>query len=88
MQAAHFDVGLIDFGLPEQRGDIVAQALKAADPNFVAILMTGWHLEKTDPRLDIFDFYIKKPFIGSQDIRNILSKAISLRDQHQAELDA
>ena len=86
MQAEHFDVGLIDFGLPEQRGDTVAQALKTTNPKFVTILMTGWRLQDDDPRLDVFDFYIRKPFIGSDDIQNTLSKALILYDQRQSNI--
>jgi CheY-like chemotaxis protein len=80
LKSGHFDVALIDFGLPGQRGDTVAQALKAKDANLVTVLITGWHLEKDDPCLTAFDFHIKKPFVNSNAISDILSQALALHD--------
>lgn len=84
IRSSHFDVALIDYGLPEQRGDAVAQALKAKDANLVTVLITGWQLEHDDPGLTLFDFHIKKPFASSTAINNILSQALVLHDQRQA----
>ena len=46
--------------------------MKEIDPDFVAILITGWEIVEGDPRLDVFDHHIQKPF-GFMEIQELVS---------------
>ena len=41
---------------------MVAAAIKEADQSVVTVLMTGWTLDESDPRLSHFDLSLQKPF--------------------------
>lgn len=75
----HFDVALIDLGIPTVPGDRVAADLRERDPSLVTVLITGWRLAEDDPRLSSFDFYLPKPFMGP-DLEEIVAKAMTLHE--------
>ena len=80
--SGHFEVALLDLGLPGVSGDVVAAAIKEADPSIVTVLMTGWTLEESDPRLSHFDLFLQKPF-DVQEIQRVMTRALSLRDSRR-----
>ena len=61
-EAGMCDLALIDLQLPGMPGDELVQHLKRIDPDLTSILMTGWELMQGDPRLNLFSFYLPKPF--------------------------
>ena len=56
-----YDLALIDLAMPGLAGDEVARQIKVMDPAVVAVLMTGWPLDETDPRRAPFDYFLQKP---------------------------
>lgn len=75
----HFDMALIDLGLPTISGDRVAADLRARDPALVTVLFSGWSLAEDDPRLSSFDLCLQKPIVGSE-LNETITKAIALHD--------
>lgn len=73
-----YDVAVIDLGLPEIPGDRLAREIAVVDPCVARILITGWQLEPDDERLEPFDFHVSKPFVKSDDIRRLISRALAL----------
>lgn len=57
-----YDLALIDLQLPGMPGDELVQHLKHIDPDLPSVLMTGWELIQGDPRLNLFSYYLPKPF--------------------------
>lgn len=60
--AGHFDIAIIDLGIPGRSGDELAVLFKERNPQLRTLLVTGWDLKEDDPRRQPFDLYIKKPF--------------------------
>lgn len=60
--ASHFDIAIIDLGIPGRSGDELAKLFKEHNPQLRTLLVTGWDLKDDDPRRQPFDLYIKKPF--------------------------
>ncbi len=60
--AGHFDIAIIDLGIPGRPGDELAKLFKERNPRLRTLLVTGWDLKEDDPRRQPFDLYIKKPF--------------------------
>jgi len=61
---ASFDLVIIDYGLPGMKGDKLAAAIKALDPNKPILLITGYAelLQASHAPLPGVDFAISKPF--------------------------
>ena len=76
-----YDAILIDLGLPGLSGDQVLQAFRETDPSFAAILVTGWQLEDTDPRVIPFDFCLPKPLVNLKEVERVVTQAIILHDE-------
>lgn len=76
--AGHFDVAIIDLGLPGLPGDELARQLRQVDPVLVTVLISGWNLGEGDSRLEAFDFYLHKPF-GPKEIQRVINRATDLR---------
>ncbi len=74
-----FDAALIDLGMPGLPGDALAQTLRSRDATLPTILVTGWDIGETDPRLAHFDFCLKKPF-RVPELLSTAAEAIQLRD--------
>lgn len=79
----HYDVVLIDLGLPKLTGDQVAQAMRQIDSAVALGLITGWKLKVDDERLALFDFHMQKPFGDLDAITDILDRAIALCQQRK-----
>ena len=74
-----FDVALIDLGMPGMAGDQVAREMKEADPALVAVLVTGWEIEESDPRSSPFDLRLQKPFTRLADLEAVVAQALEIR---------
>ena len=72
------DAVLIDLGMPEMPGDQVAQEMKRLDPTVATVLITGWSIESDDPRLQAFDFFLKKPFDDLERVKWVVGQAVEL----------
>jgi CheY-like chemotaxis protein len=75
----HYDLLITDLGMPGMPGDVLAQIFKQQDPHLVAILISGWDLHDDDPRLDVFDFYLQKPFVDMMQVHQTIGKGLQLR---------
>jgi signal transduction histidine kinase/DNA-binding response OmpR family regulator len=73
-----YDVALIDLGMPEMRGDLVAEAMRQVDPTLATVLITGWQLDADHPSLAFFDFYLQKPFNELDEILHTVGEAVDL----------
>ena len=78
--SAKYDLAVLDLGLPGVSGEQVAAQLKCENPRAVAILMTGWSLAESDPRLEPFDLSLEKPFAANA-VRKIIAQALELRER-------
>ena len=81
--AGHFDVALVDLGMPNIPGDRVALALREGNPCLATILITGWELDEEDPRGAPFDFLLQKPFRTLAHVRQLVTQAVGLHDERQ-----
>ena len=79
LSADAFDVALIDLGLPDRPGDLIAREVRRADPEIAIVLITGWAIPEGDPRLLPFDFQLMKP-LDFEKVRSVVSEGIQLRD--------
>ncbi|MCZ6635929.1 MAG: ATP-binding protein [bacterium] len=80
-----YDVALVDLEMPGLTGDEVAKQMRAVDPSLVIVLITGYLLKEDDQRLPPFDFYIQKPFVPLNKIRNVMARAVELHDTRVGE---
>lgn len=71
-----FDVALVDLGMPDLPGDIVAERAKRCQPGIVTILVTGWAIPPTDPRLCNFDRNITKPVRCPEELLSTMEEAL------------
>ena len=74
-----YDVALVDLGMPEMRGDRVAEAMRRADASLATVLITGWQVEDGDPALEYFDFRLQKPFHDVDEVMQTVARAVDLR---------
>jgi len=75
-----YDVGLIDLRLPGMSGDELAQQIRALDPDFLMVMLTGWDILEDDPRHQLFDFHVPKPF-RLNELKDTVLQAIELHAQ-------
>jgi len=66
------DVAFVDLGLPDLSGDKVAVELRRIHAHLATFLITGWHLQDDDTRLQTFDYHLRKPF-SLEDVRRAIS---------------
>ncbi|MCI0440889.1 MAG: response regulator, partial [Chloroflexi bacterium] len=74
-----WDVAIIDLGMPGIPGDQIARQIKLMDSSVATVLLTGWRLADSDPRLSAFDFRLQKP-VNLDDVENTVLQAIRLHD--------
>ncbi|PCH58996.1 MAG: hypothetical protein COC19_07890 [SAR86 cluster bacterium] len=72
-----FDVALIDLGMLDVPGNVVAKHAKDKQLKIVTILVTGWQLAEGDERLEIFDGFILKPIHRAEVIVRTMEQAIA-----------
>ena len=70
-----YSIALIDLGIPGVPGNELASSIKESDPGVVTVLITGWEVPPGDPRLQHFDYHIRKPF-GLVEIRELVERAL------------
>jgi PAS domain S-box-containing protein len=73
-----FDVAILDLGMPEITGDALARSIREKDKDIALIMITGWDLDKDDPRRKVFDFFLMKPFDSIGQIEKAIDEAIKL----------
>lgn len=79
-----FDVAILDLGMPDMTGDVVARKFRKIDPAVALIGITGWELDPDDPRREPFDYFLKKPFDSIRDIEETVQEAIRLSTAKRA----
>jgi CheY-like chemotaxis protein len=52
---------VLDFVLPDMRGDEVCEQIKSIDPDVVVILLTGMRFSPNEPKISRFDQVLNKP---------------------------
>ncbi|MDP6037693.1 MAG: response regulator [Candidatus Latescibacteria bacterium] len=68
-QPGKYDIAIIDIGLPDIPGNVLAERLKQADPDLPCICITGYPLSASDPEVAIFEEVVQKPFgLGLVDV--------------------
>ena len=80
--AGHYEVALIDLGIPGIPGDQVAHQMREVDPAIATVLITGFDLAEDDRRLAVFDLWYKKPLSVKQ-LDEMMELAVSL---HQSRM--
>jgi PAS domain S-box-containing protein len=76
-----YDVALLDLGMPVMPGDQVSREIRSIDPTIATVLITGWELADTDPKLSLFDFQLQKPLDDIDLVQDVLARAIELHDE-------
>lgn len=80
-----YDVAILDLGMPDLAGDQVASRMRTLDPAIGLILCSGWELPLSDPRRQVFDFALTKPFRSVTAFNDIVARAIRLCDQRRGQ---
>ncbi|MBT3602345.1 MAG: response regulator [Candidatus Latescibacteria bacterium] len=86
LRDVEYDVIILDLGMPGIPGDKVAESVRLQFPHISLVLMTGWRLEDSDPRLGLFDFVLKKPLNDMQIVRDVVAQAVNLSLQRRKGL--
>ena len=81
----HYDVALIDIGIPGMPGDRVAREMRRQDATLAMVLITGWDLREDDPRQALFDFRVQKPFDDIDELEDVVAQAVELHDERVSE---
>ena len=78
LESGKFDVVITDFEMPVMKGDELAAAIKARDPNQPVVMITAYAemLQASGNRLTGVDFLISKPFL-LENLREAIAKAVS-----------
>lgn len=73
-----FDVVITDFAMPAMKGDELAMAIKARDPNQPVVMITAYAemLQAAGRPLPGVDFIISKPFL-LENLREAISRVTS-----------
>ena len=74
-----FDLVITDFEMPAMKGDELAAAIKARDPNQPVVMITAYAemLQSSGNRLTGVDFVISKPFL-LENLREAIAKVMSV----------
>lgn len=86
LEDADYDVVVLDLGMPGIPGDKVAESIRLRFPHICLVLMTGWRIEDNDPRLNLFDFVLKKPLHDMKIVRDVVAQAVNLSGERRKEL--
>ena len=78
--SGQYDVAMIDLGMPEMSGNLVAEEMHRLDPCLATVLITGWELEEGDPRASVFDAALQKPFEDAARVRDVVAWAVECHD--------
>ena len=76
-----FDLAFIDLGLPDMLGDQLAKIIKKKIPHLPLVLITGWAISETDPRLFHFESLLKKPISNPEDLINTISLILNKKQK-------
>lgn len=78
LENGKFDVVITDFEMPVMKGDELAAAIKARDPNQPVVMITAYAemLQASGNRLTGVDFLISKPFL-LENLREAIAKVMS-----------
>ncbi len=79
LRSGRYRVAVLDLGLPGVSGDEVARLAKL-EQSLTLVLMTGWSLAPTDPRLASFDLALQKPF-DAREAEAMILRAIEMEAQ-------
>jgi CheY-like chemotaxis protein len=60
-ETTSLDAVVIDYDLPDMKGDAVAAAIRGGQPSLPIILASGWHPPKTNFNGAV-DLFLQKPF--------------------------
>jgi hypothetical protein len=72
-----FDLVITDFAMPQMKGDELAAAIKARNPEQPVLMITAYAemLENSDNRLRAVDLVLGKPFY-LEDLRKAIAKTV------------
>ena len=76
-----YDVAMIDLDIPDISGERLALEFRQIDPTVGIVLMTGWQIQEKDPKFSPFDFFLRKPLKGVDEIRDVVARAVKLHEQ-------
>lgn len=76
-----YDVVLIDLGMAGVPGDQLARQMRQIEPSVCTVLITGWEVRDLDPQVSVFDFRLQKPFEDLDEVREVVARAVELRDR-------
>ncbi len=80
-----YDVAMIDLDIPDIPGERLAFEFRQIDPTVGIILMTGWQIQEKDPKFSPFDFFLRKPLKGVDEIRDVVARAVKLHEKRVGE---
>lgn len=81
LKKGDYDVALLDLGMPIMPGDQVSREVRGIDPSVATVLITGWELQETDPKLAYFDFQLQKPLDDIDMVQDVMARAVELHDE-------
>jgi len=67
-----FDVAVVDLGLPGIPGNQVIEQLREQDPGLLCIMITGWPLVESDPRMQLAHHTLQKPFVDLKQLERLV----------------
>jgi two-component system cell cycle sensor histidine kinase/response regulator CckA len=83
-----YDVAVIDLGLSGIPGDRIGRMLRQSDRSLATVLISGWELADDDPRVQQFDFRLRKPFDDLDNVHSVIAEAVRLHDSRVEDQDS
>lgn len=81
-----FDVALIDWGMPDMPGDVLANTVRSRNADMALVLMSGWSVGEQGMPTPAFDLFLPKPFGRLAQVRETVAKGVVLSRRRSGQM--